>query len=71
MLVRIISVPVLSDALPFLFTGCGDDSNLTNLQKIILSSIISLQKLAVYKVSYKNGHDRFTLFDKAHKTAGN
>jgi hypothetical protein len=62
MLVRIISVPVLSDALPFLFTGCGDDSNLTNLQKIILSSIISLQKLAVYKVSHKN-INVFTLLD--------
>ena len=62
MLVRIISVPVLSDALPFLFTGCGDDSNLTNLQKIILSSIISLQKLAVYKVSHKS-ITVFTLLD--------
>lgn len=52
MLVRVIEVPVSNDSLPFLFTGLGDELNLTNLQKVVMNNIQQLQKLALYKVMF-------------------
>lgn len=51
MLQRVIEVPVSNDSLPFLFTGLGEELNLTNLQKVLINDITQLQKLAVHRVS--------------------
>ena len=51
MLQRVIEVPVSNDSLPFLFTGLGEELNLTNLQKVLMNDITQLQKLAVHRVS--------------------
>ena len=50
MLQRVIEVPVSNDSLPFLFTGLGEELNLTNLQKVLMNDITQLQKLAVHRV---------------------
>ena len=50
MLLRVIEVPVSNDSLPFLFTGLGEELNLTNLQKVLMNDITQLQKLAVHRV---------------------
>ena len=57
MMVRVIEVPVSNDSLPFLFTGLGEELNLTNLQKTVMSNITQLQKLAIHKVN----QDKFNL----------
>ena len=51
MIIRVVEVPVSNDSLPFMFTGTGDELNLTNLQKVIMNNIQQIQKLALHKVN--------------------
>ena len=47
---RSLLVPVTNDSLPFLFTGTGDELNLTILQKEITQNIQSLHKFSTSQV---------------------
>lgn len=47
---RVIEVPVTNDSLPFLFTGTGDDLNLTILQRAILDNVQGLHKFTTVQV---------------------
>ena len=49
---RVIEVPVTNDSLPFLFTGTGDDLNLTILQRAILENVQGLHKFTTVQVKF-------------------
>lgn len=54
---RSLLVPVTNDSLPFLFTGTGDELNLTILQREITQNIQSLHKFSTSQVQIHDEHD--------------
>ena len=53
---RSLLVPVTNDSLPFLFTGTGDELNLTILQREITQNIQSLHKFSTSQVLIHDEH---------------
>jgi len=49
---RVLEIPVTNDSLPFLFSGLGEELNLTILQKAIINNIQSLHKFTKLEVYY-------------------
>ena len=54
---RSLLVPVTNDSLPFLFTGTGDELNLTILQREITQNIQSLHKFSTSQVLIHDERD--------------